>query len=72
SYKGKKTSGTWEQKTERNQGYMKKDTTWYNEKGIGSRTSEKKWDKSSKTGTYSSSTKTATGKTTARSGTPKA
>ena len=68
SYKGRKTSGTWEQKTERNKGYFKKDTSWKNEIGTGSRSSERTWDKSSGTGTYSSSTNTASGKTSSRSG----
>jgi hypothetical protein len=68
SYKGRKTSGTWEQKTERNQGYMKRDTTWHNQKGTGSRTSQGSWDKAGGTGTYVSSTNTAIGKTTSRSG----
>lgn len=67
-YTGKRTSGTFERKVDRKPGQVTKDTTWQNERGQGSRHSERQWDRESRTGSYSSSTTRPGGAMTSRSG----
>jgi hypothetical protein len=43
-YQGRKTSGTWQQKTHRTRGHMDRSTTWQNERGQGSRTTQRNWN----------------------------
>jgi hypothetical protein len=69
SYQGRKTSGTWQQNVNRTQGHVDRNTTWQNERGQGSRAAEKNWNKETGTGSYSSTTTRADGKTTSRQGT---
>jgi hypothetical protein len=69
SYQGRQTSGTWQQNINRSPGHAERTTTWQNERGQGSRVSERNWSKESGTGSYSSTATRADGKTTSRQGT---
>lgn len=69
NYQGRKTSGTWQQNVNRSPGHAERTTTWQNERGQGSRVSERNWNKQSGTGSYSSTTTRADGKRTSRQGT---
>lgn len=69
SYQGRKGSGTFQRNVTRTKGQSIKNTTWQNENGQGNRQSEKNWDSSTGTGSYSSSTTNTAGKTINRSGT---
>lgn len=69
SYQGKKAKGTFQKKVDREPGQVKKKTNWQNERGEGTRESERKWNKETKSGTYSSGTTTAGGKKFSREGT---
>jgi hypothetical protein len=54
-YKGRRSSGTFQQKVYRERGTVTRDTKWQNERGEGSRRSERVWDREEGTGAYSSS-----------------
>lgn len=69
SYQGRQTSGTWQQNGNRSPGHAERATVWQNERGHGSRVSERTWNKESGTGSYSATTTRADGKTSSRQGT---
>jgi len=69
SYQGRKTSGTWQQDVHRAPGHVDRSSTWQNDRGQGSRVSEKNWNKEAETGSYSSTATRTDGKTTSRQGT---
>jgi hypothetical protein len=69
SYKGRRTSGTWQQQTHRSRGHVERNTTWQNGRGQGSRASERNWSRETGTGSYSSTTNRANGRTSSRQGT---
>jgi hypothetical protein len=71
AYKGRNTSGTFQRDVSKSNGNATRDTKWQNERGEGQRHSERHWNKESGTGTYSSSTKRADGKTSSSEGTIK-
>ncbi len=67
---GRGNSGTFQQNVARQKGSMEKNTTWQNQRGEqGARNVERKWDKETGTGTYTTSTTGAQGRTFAREGT---
>jgi hypothetical protein len=68
TYKGKKTSGTFQRSTQRSPGKASRTTTWQNENGQGIRHSDANWNKESGAGDYSSKTDLANGKTVERQG----
>lgn len=69
SYTGKHGgAGTFQKETSREPGKKTGATKWQNERGEGSRQSERTWNKETGSGTYSSSTTNAAGKTWERSG----
>lgn len=68
-YKGRRSSGTFQQKVYRERGTVTRDTKWQNERGEGSRRSERVWDREEGTGAYSSSRTRPDGRTTSGTGT---
>lgn len=69
SYKGRSESGTFQRNVDREQGRVKKSTTWQNQRGQGSQEAQRNWDKDTETGTYSSKMISAGEKTVSREGT---
>lgn len=63
SYRGRKSSGTFQQDINRSKGKVEKNTTWKNEKGQGSRTVDENWDKQTGTGSRSATTTNPEGQT---------
>jgi hypothetical protein len=69
SYQGRKASGSFQQQVNRSPGHVERTTTWQNQRGQGSRTQQRSWDRNSGTGNYSSSTTRTDGRTYSREGT---
>ena len=71
SYSGEKTSGTFQQNNSRKRREINRDLSLQNEKGQGSREYHRDFDKKPGTGSYSSSSTYANGKTSSNTGTIK-
>ncbi len=69
TYEGKWSNGAYQKKVSRKPGALNKTTTWQNQRGEGSHVAGRNWDKEAGTGSYSSSTTLANGKTFSREGT---
>lgn len=69
SYQGRRTGGTWQQQIHRTRGHSDRSATWQNERGQGSRMTERKWNREAGTGSYASTTNRANGRHTSREGT---
>ena len=69
SYQGRYSSGTFQQQVNRSAGQAEHRITWQNQNGQGNRISSRQWNPESGSGSYSSTTTRANGKTSSRQGT---